>query len=132
MKFIVSCCSFFFFVFPFLAQAEDCLVGLRVIKGFSKSAEYSRQKLEVGSFLSDVKKQLQPLPFQHYRVLDSMEKNIPLHSKGTFALKGAEDAEHRFSVSPNSMQAQQVDITLQWQGPSGEEMLSTKLKVKKW
>jgi hypothetical protein len=108
---------------------SDCMIGVRMIQGSEKDLAGVSNQLNVGNFLSDVKSQLQPLPFKRFDVLDSKQQKVGFGTPASFALNSSEQAKHQITVVPHSVQNKRVQLTVNWTNPRGEELLATKLRV---
>ncbi len=108
---------------------HDCLVGVRVIRGSEKDEELGKRKLTTGKFLLDVKNQLQPLPFQRYQVLQAHEQRVSLMKEAGFELVGAEGEKSSIRVTPQTIVHKRVRVFVDWKDESGEEILSTTLRM---
>lgn len=107
-----------------------CLVGVRVIRGTGPDKAMCNQPVKTGEFLSDVKSQLESLPYSNFRVMDKAEKKVPLGEFSNFPLSDG-DGKHLLKVKPLWSSGDRVDLQLEWETESGESLLSTRVGVHK-
>lgn len=105
------------------------MVRVRVVKGQNRSAEYARRPMQSGPLLKDLSKQLEALPFSSYRVIDVKEQPIRFGETGTFELAGAAQETHTISIAPQGRIHRKIQMMVDWHGPQGESLLSSKLRV---
>ncbi len=110
------------------AQKVSCAVTVKAISGSARVASASGKALEAGKFLSDVKHQLEPLPFQRYRIVDSTERSVELGSRSEFNVFD-DGARHTLFIKPCEVVGRRVQVRVDWTGPEGNTLLSTKLGV---
>lgn len=104
-----------------------CNLELRVIEGRSRAGKFSQADLVAGPLLSDLREQLQPLPFKYFRVVDVVRRTVPLNEQGIFSVGGVQDQAYKLSVTPQHTQDKRVQMTVHWTGPSGETLVATSL-----
>lgn len=85
--------------------------------------------LEVESSLSDLRPQLEALPFSRYEHITTVRQTIPLEETGLFSLKPAPGEEQLLFVAPQTVTGDGVSLMVDWKDVGGEELLSTKLKI---
>ena len=112
------------------ANQPTCVTGIRVIRGLDSGPEVRKMKLRTGPNLRDVRGQLQTLPFKQFRILDRKEARVKVRERAEIQVMAANDMQHVVSVQPHLVSNGKVHFTLDWQGENGEELLSTKLRVK--
>lgn len=108
-----------------------CGVHVRVLKGWSKSKieratppnDAERDKIE------DLKSQLETLPFARYEKVSEEQQLISFREKGVFNLKVNEAEEQILFVEPAMVTGELVAVVVDWRSGSGDELLSSKLKV---
>lgn len=110
-------------------QPGQCEVTVRVIKGSGRSAISAEQELETGEFISDVKHQLQPLPFQSYKVIDSAIRRFEIGTSEDISVFTSRDTRHVLRILPQWAAGERVQVQVDWSGPQGENLLSTKVSV---
>lgn len=122
------------------SAVSDCTLRVRVVKGDKAQATEGEGDEQGGSKahvtyknlegLDDVQRQLDPLPFAEFKIIDSIERPIKLNTKEVFNLKGEGDSVNIVSVTPHSLNKSRVQLTVDWreQG-SEEEFVSTQMAV---
>jgi len=108
---------------------RDCVASVRVIEGTQRSQQMRKMKLTTGPMLTDVKHQLQPLPYRNFRVLDRQEKSVRLGHLVKFRMRGLNNQQHLVSVKPHEIAGKKIHCTVGWKDAAGKELLSTKLRV---
>ncbi len=111
------------------ARPAACGVEVRVIKGAQRRGQYRFKRLETGNFLTDVKSQLQPLPYGSYKVLEAVEKEVRLGEQVDFQLTGATGDSQRLGVRPEKLLGKRVQTQINWEDAAGGPLLSTKLRM---
>ncbi len=114
---------------PGLVHASNCDVSVRVIKGAVNDSEFSGKKMEVGSFIADMKHQLETLPYKEYSVIDSQNKTVAFGKESSFSLTDANKQVHNLKIEPISLEKKRVVVKVNWTDPAGDTMLATQLKV---
>ncbi len=117
------------FLTPLSLFATDCDVSVRVVKGAVNDSEFKGKEMRVGKFISDMKNQLETLPYKEYTVLDSQKKLVAFGGKGAFTLADASKKIHSLSVSPLKKAEKRVTVMVDWKDPVGDTLVSTQLKV---
>lgn len=107
----------------------NCHVGLRVIKGSQNSKEFSFRSLAVGKQLADIKSQLEPLPYGQYEVLDSETQLVRFGEEAQFSIRDANSLIHFLEVTPLGWSRKRIEVRVEWKGPRGKQLLSSKLRV---
>ncbi len=110
------------------AQAESsaCNVLVRLLQGGTAG---NGMNALPDALVKDVGSQLDPLPYTSYAVLDSRSQSLPLGHEGMFSLVGYDNQRHVLRVVPHNYSYDKVGITVMWNGPNNEELLSTKMRV---
>lgn len=110
--------------------ARSCDIGVRVICGSERSAlRQSGKGPKLHSLLYDVSQQLEPLPFAKYSPLAHDRQRLAFEEQGTFRLLTHKKELHKLTVVPHRIEGEKVHLTVDWQGPGDEKLLSTKLRV---
>jgi len=114
-------------LFPGLCFAQNCEVGVRVIKGSEKEAK----EIDLGSMKSLVgmKDQLENLPYKKYDVMTTRSQQVPLGVEGKFRVPDAMGKSHLVKVQPVSIKDKMVEVLVNWHGSDASKLLSTKLRV---
>ncbi|MCB0360269.1 MAG: hypothetical protein KDD44_11555, partial [Bdellovibrionales bacterium] len=81
------------------------------------------------SVRAEIASQLARLPFQHYALLDMQSVEVDEGMPGEFQITAAGGERHTVNIVPHHVAGDRVDVTVSWRGPSGEDLLSTKLRV---
>ena len=119
---------------------SDCTLRVRVVKGDKAQAENGAGDEQGGSKahvtyknlegLDDVQRQLDPLPFAEFKIIDSIERPIKLNTKEVFNLKGEGNSVNIVSVTPHSLNKSRVQLTVDWREEGAEEeFVSTQMAV---
>lgn len=111
------------------ALPTNCAVRVRAIKGDTHNPEGIKRPVTSGPMLKDLTKHLQALPYDHYRVLDVKEQPVPFGTVGEFKLAGEKNQTYELKIHPQSMVHRRIQLLVQWIGPHGESLLSSKLRV---
>ena len=106
-----------------------CAVTLRVVEGHNRVEESSLQEIRAGEALSDVGSQLQALPFKQFRLIGSKERSVPLGEEAVFNVVAANEESHSIHIVPEEVKHGKVGLSLNWFGPTGENMLDTKVAI---
>lgn len=107
-----------------------CAVTLRVVEGQNRVDESSLQEIRAGEALSDVGSQLQALPFKQFRLIGSKERSVSLGEEAVFNVVAANEESHSIHIVPAEVRHGKVGLSLNWFGPTGENMLDTKVAIK--
>ena len=105
------------------------MVDLRSLKGSKRAPENSNKSLETGQFISDIKDQLEPLPFSHYETLSHERQLIPLHEKGVIRLGAADKTDNKIFVDLDCINSDGARVLVDWQNDDGQSLLTTKLHL---
>ncbi|MCC6221262.1 MAG: hypothetical protein IT291_08500 [Deltaproteobacteria bacterium] len=120
---------FYVFIFGLVEVFADSVVVPRGCLVTVRSLKASNGENRGHESISDLQEQLGALPFSSYEVIDSKQASLELSSRGRFDIAGLESSTHKVMVLPHFVADDQVQVTVDWQGPQGERLLSTKLKV---
>lgn len=113
-----------------LAQNSPCRVGVRLISARQTAiASPGVVDAQMTSFLADVRDQLANLPFSSYKPIKYVEGNVPLNQRAAFVLPASESERHTVYVQPHELSSGKVKTTIEWEGPSGESLVSTRMRV---
>lgn len=118
-----------------LVAEELCKIKVRAIEGSEKAKSSSNTvSKEVKSFapapaLNDVTPQLETLPFKKYQVLQQGEQAVKFNQQAVFKVSSPSNETQTVQVVPEMIEGSKVHITVDWMGPQGEKVLSTKVKV---
>ena len=108
------------------ADGSACNVLVRLLQGADGG---NGMNALPESVIRDIGGQLDPLPYTSYAVLDSRSQELPLGHEGMFTLVGYNSQRHVLRVVPHNYSYDKVGMTVTWNGPGDEEVLSTKLRV---
>lgn len=108
---------------------KNCSIRVRAIKGEILNTDGVKRLVKSGPMLKDLTKHLETLPYEHYRVLDVKEKPVVFGEPGEFKLHGDHDEIYSLTVHPQSVVNKRIQLLVQWNGPTGESLLSSKLRV---
>ncbi|MFN8391123.1 MAG: hypothetical protein U0136_12605 [Bdellovibrionota bacterium] len=115
-------------------RAEDlpddaCVVQARLLKGSSRADTGNGKTLATGNFLSDLKEQLEPLPFTHYETLGHERQLVPLHEKAIFRLSGERNEEHRLFVDMECIHQDGARVQIDWHVGDNEALVSSEINL---
>lgn len=110
------------------AGGSSCDVLVKVLEGI-QGADAGESRGLPAALASDVGSQLDMLPFSSYEVLDSHRQTIAMGSQGLFKLVGHDEQQHTLRVHPHYYSHKKIGLTVMWNGPRNEELLSTKMHV---
>ncbi len=117
-----------------IGSTGRCGVHVRVLKGWSKS-KLRRAKVdttlsdEERAKIADLSSQLETLPFARYETVSEEQQLISFREKGVFNLKVDANEEQILFVEPAMVTGGLVAVVVDWRSGSGDELLSSKLKV---
>lgn len=123
---------------PSIGSTGRCGVHVRVLKGWSKvkvrKAGAMRGNLPPESEadrakIADLSSQLETLPFARYETVSEEQQLISFREKGVFNLKASEAEQQILFVEPETVTGGSVVVVVDWRSGSGDELLSSKLKV---
>ena len=122
-----------------------CGVHVRVLKGWSKpklrratasvapneavNSEAGQSNEMERAKIADLSSQLETLPFARYETVSEEQQLISFREKGVFNLKVEEGEEQILFVEPAMVTGSSVAVVVDWRSASGDELLSSKLKV---
>lgn len=109
------------------AQAEDKIqVKLRLLQASEKSMlGFSSfvTDAEVDPQLTDLREQLNVLPFEHFKVLNTEQLSISIRKKTAFTLSNG----HKIVLKPLSVEGEQVSLWLKWKDETDQCLLDTRM-----
>ena len=108
---------------------KSCSIRVRAIKGEKLNTDGIKRSVKSGPMLQDLTKHLETLPYDHYRVLDVNEQQVVFGEKGEFKLRGERDEVYSLRVHPQTVVNKRIQLLVEWKGPNGESLLSSKLRV---
>lgn len=108
---------------------NSCTVSLRVVEGDQRVDESTLQPIKAGEALVDLGDQLQALPFRNFRLLGSKERLIPIGDETVFNVVAADNESHSIHIVPSEIKNGKVGVSINWFGPTGENMLDTKVLI---
>lgn len=110
-----------------------CGVHVRVLKGWSKAKLQRAAVNPVNDAerakIADLSSQLETLPFARYETVSEEQQLISFREKGVFNLKAEAGEEQILFVEPAMVTGSLVAVVVDWRSGSGDELLSSKLKV---
>ena len=108
------------------ADRTSCSIGVRLIE--AKNTE--SRNVDIQSSLSDLAPQLKALPYNNFQAVAEGTKEVSLMRQADFLLACRSKLErYAVSVTPHDLIGNKVRLTINWTGPRGEELVSTKMKV---
>lgn len=119
------------FFLPLKAQAENnCTFSVRSIKASDYSREFENKELEVGSGLSDVQEQLEPLPYKKFQIINSTTGAAELNENLKLKIVAADGQAHSIALKPENPDSIGIALNIVWTDERDDQVLSTKVQLK--
>lgn len=81
--------------------------------------------INVQKVIEDLRGKLSTLPYHNYRLLNTYERNIELHSKSELDLGGGQ----KLYLKPLSKKGEKVCLWLSWKDEQGAEIIDTRMHL---
>ncbi len=107
---------------------SSCKIFVRLISSH-KAKSPGTEARKVSASLADVEAQLAPLPFDNYETIDASTSEVAFSEQGVFRLSQASKGIHTVKVRPHEVSGGRVQLTVDWEDPQGETLVSTMLRV---
>jgi len=122
------CLVCFCLLIPGSGFAENCEVGVKVIKG-SKHKSKTTNFGSLSKSLVTMKGQLGNLPYKEYGVMTTRSQSVKFGAEGNFSVRDAMGKPHVVKIKPLTVKDKRVEVLVDWHGSDSSKLLSTKLKV---
>ncbi len=113
---------------PAICIAQNCEVGVRVIKGSEKEGK-STDLNSLGKSLVSMEPQLKKLPYKKYDEMTSRRQQVALGKESRFSVSDAMGKPQTVKVQPVSVSEKRVEVLVNWLGADSSKLLSTKVRV---
>lgn len=107
---------------------NDCLIAVRSIKGIDHREDRSDTEHSIDKSFNDIQDQLEDLPFAHFEQIDLIEKKTDFEREVNFTPHCAMGNLHKLDITPHQLSDEKVDVTISWNAPTGEMMMSSRMK----